>query len=173
MNERAGARLRTYNSSMTTRNKRCIRLVSLDSHKTLTPLIASKLRVSRVTAHHRSEQVPGFFSLSVPRFLSLFPLRMLHIARRNGRRDNHRDIVRRYGLGSRRSSRARDVPSYFHPTSSPRTTSSRDNFHKVVSASSELSFLSYPFSSSATATIFQSLFESQVPFCRSNLVTSV
>ena len=121
MDGRAGARPRTYNSSMTTRNKRCIQLVSLDSHKTLTPLIASKLRVSRVTAHHRSEQVPSFLSLSIPGFLSLSPPpHVAHCTLERSPRQSPR--LRRYRLGSRRSSRARDVPSHFHPTSSPRTT---------------------------------------------------
>lgn len=84
---------------MTTRNKRCIRLVSLDGHKTLTPLIASKLRVSRVTAHYRSGQVPRFLSPSVPRKRSPSSPRTLRTARRNGRRDNHRDIASVRGLG--------------------------------------------------------------------------
>lgn len=104
---------RTYNSSMTTRNKRCIQLVSLDDHKTLTPLIASKLRVSRVTTRYRSRQVPGFLSPSIPGSLPLFAPR---IARRNGRRDNHRDIASGRVAGEPEGKGR--VPSYFHPTSS-------------------------------------------------------
>lgn len=180
---RSGARPRTYNSSMTTRNKRCIRLVSLDGHKTLTPLIASKLRVSRVTPQHRSGQVPGFLSPpvpgSLPLALSLFiSPSALHVAHCTSERSPRQSPRYRVGTGwvaeepeGKRCSFlfSSDFPSPRHD----RATSSRDNFHEVVSAFSELSFLSHPFSSTATTTIFQSLFESHAPSRRSNLVTSV
>lgn len=55
-------------------------LVSLDSHKTLTPLIATKLRVSRVTAL-RPGQVQLFVSPSSLPLLASFLPSFLHRAR--------------------------------------------------------------------------------------------
>lgn len=95
----------------------CIQLVSLDGHKTLTPLIASKLRVSRVTARLPDSSKSGSFLSS-----SLTPsYSVLHIAHRDGRRDNHqryRAPVQVEWPKEPERTREED-PSYFHPSFLP------------------------------------------------------
>jgi len=153
---------------MTTRNKWYIRLVSLDGHKTLTPLITSKLRVSRITAHHRS---PAFCPLPFPDLHH--PLHSARCTLHVGTvAETITAISRRVGWP--KNLRARDVPSYFHPASSPRaTTSSRDNFHKVVSAFSELSFFVAFVLLLGDCYHFSIAIRVPCPSSRSNLVTSV
>lgn len=93
---RAASRRRTYNSSMTTANKRRVRWFSLDSHKTRARLIASELPLRRVSLETRIPREPGepreprdplafsashqsaapvllVFAVPVKRFQTLFP----------------------------------------------------------------------------------------------------
>lgn len=149
---------------MTTRNKRRIRLVSPDDHKTLTPLIASKLQMSRVTARFDPNKSRLFTSPSnlsrslLYLFLPSFSARCTHCTSEWSPRQSpsgYRARRRRPKNPERRP----DVLSYVccsRPNFLSRARlslpigqiSSRDNFHEVVLANSPSFLVPSAFSSS-------------------------